>query len=64
MDTELVVYPDQWHAIETPSYQKDRLERYLAWYDRFLRPARRRGARPRSDAEATARDDVAPRLHD
>ena len=36
--TELVVYPDQWHSIETPSYQKDRLERYLAWYDRYLRP--------------------------
>jgi len=37
-ETELVVYPDQWHSIRTPSYQKDRLERYLAWYDRFLRP--------------------------
>ncbi len=36
--TELVIYPDQWHSIRTPSYQKDRLERYLAWYDRFLRP--------------------------
>jgi len=36
--TELVVYPGQWHGIRTPSYQKDRLERYLAWYDRFLRP--------------------------
>jgi dipeptidyl aminopeptidase/acylaminoacyl peptidase len=36
--TELVVYPDQWHSIETPSYQKDRFERYLGWYDRFLRP--------------------------
>ena len=36
--TELVVYPGQWHSIVTPSYQKDRLERYLAWYDRFLRP--------------------------
>jgi len=35
--TELVVYPDQWHSIETPSYRKDRYERYLAWYDRFLR---------------------------
>jgi tetratricopeptide (TPR) repeat protein len=38
VETELVVYPDQWHGIETPSYQKDRWERYLAWYDRFLRP--------------------------
>ena len=37
-ETELVVYPDQWHTIRRPSYQKDKLERYLAWYDRFLRP--------------------------
>jgi dipeptidyl aminopeptidase/acylaminoacyl peptidase len=36
--TELVVYPGQWHSIETPSYRKDRWERYLAWYDRYLRP--------------------------
>jgi dipeptidyl aminopeptidase/acylaminoacyl peptidase len=38
VETELVVYPDQWHSIETPSYRKDRFLRYLAWYDRFLRP--------------------------
>jgi tetratricopeptide (TPR) repeat protein len=38
VETELVIYPDQWHGIETPSYRKDRWERYLAWYDRFLRP--------------------------
>ena len=38
VETELVVYPSEWHSIETPSVQKDRLERYLAWYDRFLRP--------------------------
>jgi tetratricopeptide (TPR) repeat protein len=40
VETQLVVYPGQWHGIWTPSYQKDRLERYLAWYDRFLRPDR------------------------
>ncbi len=39
VETELVVYPGQWHSIETPSYRKDRWERYLAWFDRFLRPA-------------------------
>ena len=38
VETELVIYPNQWHGIRTPSYQKDRYERYLAWYDRFLRP--------------------------
>ncbi len=37
--TELVIYPGQNHGIETPSYVKDRYERYLAWYDRYLKPA-------------------------
>jgi dipeptidyl aminopeptidase/acylaminoacyl peptidase len=37
-ETELVVYPDQFHSIEKPSYVKDRLERYLAWYDKHLQP--------------------------
>ena len=36
--TELVVYPDQFHSIEKPSYVKDRYERYLAWYDKYLQP--------------------------
>ena len=35
--TELVVYPGQSHRIRTPSYLKDRLERYLAWYDRYVK---------------------------
>jgi dipeptidyl aminopeptidase/acylaminoacyl peptidase len=35
-DTELVVYPDQFHSIEKPSYVKDRFERYLDWYDKHL----------------------------
>jgi dipeptidyl aminopeptidase/acylaminoacyl peptidase len=37
-DTELVIYPGQTHAIRRPSFQKDRFERYLAWYDKYLRP--------------------------
>ena len=36
--TELVIYPDQRHAIMTPSYRIDRLERYLNWYAKYLRP--------------------------
>jgi dipeptidyl aminopeptidase/acylaminoacyl peptidase len=35
--TELVIYPDQHHGISTPSYKKDRLDRYVAWYDRYVR---------------------------
>ncbi|HSK09769.1 MAG TPA: prolyl oligopeptidase family serine peptidase [Vicinamibacterales bacterium] len=37
--TELVIYPGQWHGIQKPSYRKDLYERYIAWYDRFLKPA-------------------------
>jgi dipeptidyl aminopeptidase/acylaminoacyl peptidase len=40
VDTQLVIYPSQYHAITIPSYKKDRLERYLAWYDRYLKPTR------------------------
>ena len=35
-DTELVIYPGQNHGITKPSYQKDRYERYLAWYGKYL----------------------------
>ena len=36
--TELVIYPGQNHGIRTPSYLKDRYERYVKWYDTYLRP--------------------------
>ena len=38
VDTQLIIYPNQYHGITTPSYKKDRLERYLAWYDKHLKP--------------------------
>lgn len=38
--TELVVYPGEHHGIETPSYLKDLYERYLAWYDRYVKAER------------------------
>ena len=34
--TQLVVYPGQFHGITMPSYVRDRYERYLAWYDKYL----------------------------
>ncbi len=40
-ETQLVVYPGQSHGLRVPSYQKDRLERYLAWYDRYVKGASR-----------------------
>ena len=33
----LVVYPGQSHGIRRPTYQKDRYERYLAWFGRLLK---------------------------
>ncbi len=37
IETQLIVYPGQFHGISTPSYQRDRLERYLAWYAKYLK---------------------------
>ena len=36
--TQLVIYPAQHHGIARPSFKKDRLERYLAWYAQYLKP--------------------------
>jgi dipeptidyl aminopeptidase/acylaminoacyl peptidase len=36
--TQLVIYPNQFHGITLPSYRKDRYERFLGWYDRYLKP--------------------------
>ena len=37
VDTQLVVYPDETHSISRPSFQKDRWQRYLDWYDTHVR---------------------------
>lgn len=34
--TQLVIYPGEAHGLSTPSYLRDRLARYLAWYGRHL----------------------------
>jgi dipeptidyl aminopeptidase/acylaminoacyl peptidase len=38
VDTQLVIYTGQFHGITTPSYVRDRVERYLAWYNKYLTP--------------------------
>ncbi len=38
IDTQLVIYPGAYHGITTPSYVRDRLERYLAWFGKYLAP--------------------------
>jgi dipeptidyl aminopeptidase/acylaminoacyl peptidase len=47
--TQLVIYPGQYHGIRKPSYVRDRLERYLAWYDKYAKTAR-----PAAGAATTA----------
>lgn len=34
---ELILYPNQNHGISIPSYQVDRVERYIKWYDKYLK---------------------------
>jgi dipeptidyl aminopeptidase/acylaminoacyl peptidase len=37
VEAQLVIYPGQFHTLTTPSYVRDRLERYVAWYDKHLK---------------------------
>jgi dipeptidyl aminopeptidase/acylaminoacyl peptidase len=37
--TQLIVYPNERHGIRRPTFQKDRYERYLSWYEKYLKPA-------------------------
>ena len=49
VDTQLVIYPNEFHefhGITRPSYVRDRYERYLAWYDRYIN-----GKKPSSTAQ-------------
>lgn len=39
VDTQLIIYPNENHGIQRPSYVRDRYERYLAWYDKYLKKA-------------------------
>ena len=36
--TQLVIYPGENHDIHVPSHLRDRLERLIGWYGRFLGP--------------------------
>ena len=36
-ETQLVVYPGEYHEFKAPSHLKDRLERYLAWYAHYVK---------------------------
>jgi dipeptidyl aminopeptidase/acylaminoacyl peptidase len=36
IDTQLIIYPNEFHGITRPSYVRDRYERYLAWYEKHI----------------------------
>lgn len=38
-ETQLVVYPGEHHGLVRLSFQKDRLERYLAWFGKYVKGA-------------------------
>jgi dipeptidyl aminopeptidase/acylaminoacyl peptidase len=40
VDTQLIIYPGQFHGITMPSYARDRLERYAAWFNKYLKPGK------------------------
>jgi dipeptidyl aminopeptidase/acylaminoacyl peptidase len=48
-ETELVVYPGEYHSFKTPSHIKDRLERDLSWYAHYVK-ADGSAARPAAKA--------------
>ena len=37
VETQLVIYPNSFHGITVPSYRADRYQRYLAWYDKYVK---------------------------
>lgn len=49
--TELVVYPEQFHGFTRPSFIKDRYERWLDWWNKYLKPATPAPTQPVKQAE-------------
>jgi len=48
IETQLVIYPNEFHGITRPSYVKDRYQRYLDWYDKYVK----KNAPTKNDTEA------------
>jgi len=36
IDTQLVIYPGQFHGLDVPSYLRDRMQRYVNWFGKYL----------------------------
>jgi dipeptidyl aminopeptidase/acylaminoacyl peptidase len=55
-DTQLVVYPGQSHGISVPSYQRDVLERWVAWFDSRLAGGSKAPGKMETDPKAPPTD--------
>lgn len=53
VETMLIIYPGQHHSISTPSYVKDRYDRYLAWFGHYIKGDPNKLPPPPPKAEAS-----------
>jgi dipeptidyl aminopeptidase/acylaminoacyl peptidase len=37
VDTQLIIYPGEYHGLSKPSYLRDRMQRYVDWYGKYLK---------------------------
>ena len=37
IDTQLVVYPGEFHGFRRPSFVRDRYERFISWFDKYVK---------------------------
>jgi len=37
VDTQLIIYPGEFHSLDIPSYVRDRMQRYVDWYGKYLK---------------------------
>ena len=54
-DTQLVVYPGEYHEFTAPSHIEDRLKRYLAWYGHYVKGDAGPATLPQDTSEVTPR---------
>ncbi|MCB1024528.1 MAG: S9 family peptidase [Acidobacteria bacterium] len=47
-ETQLVVYPNEHHGIRRPTFQKDRFERFIGWYDKYVKGISKAGGKGKS----------------
>ncbi len=54
-DTQLIVYPGEYHEFTVPSHIEDRLKRYLAWYGHYVKGDAAPATLPQDTTEPTVR---------